>query len=115
MKYELVYDKAGTYLGQAAHYPVFVESELQDKGYVTMVRILHTGGSRNVEQTEGSKEIHIRGAKAVWILAKTAAQVEMGEMEDFPGVESTGNHRCGVGRPEERSGEIPYKRRQLEL
>lgn len=88
MKYELVYDKAGTYLGQAAHYPVFVESELQDKGYVTMVRILHTGGSRNVEQTEGSKEIHIRGAKAVWILAKTAAQVEMGEMEDFPGVKA---------------------------
>ncbi|MFQ8979199.1 MAG: hypothetical protein ACLR6I_00520 [Waltera sp.] len=70
MKYELVYDKAGTYLGQAAHYPVFVESELQDKGYVTMVRILHTGGSRNVEQTEGSKEIHIRGAKAVWILGE---------------------------------------------
>ena len=62
MKYELVYDKAGTYLGQAAHYPVFVESELQDKGYVTMVRILHTGGSRNVEQTEGSKKIHIRGS-----------------------------------------------------
>lgn len=88
MKYELVYDEAGTYLGQAAHYPVFVESELQDKGYVTMVRILHTGGSRNVEQTEGSKKIHIRGAQAVWILAKTAAQVEMGEMEDFPGVKA---------------------------
>ena len=63
MKYELVYDKAGTYLGQAAHYPVFVESELQDKGYVTMVRILHTGGSRNVEQTEGQQRNPHPGSK----------------------------------------------------
>lgn len=114
MKYELVYDKAGTYLGQAAHYPVFVESELQDKGYVTMVRILHTGGSRNVEQTEGSKEIHIRGAKAVWIWRRRLPRLKWEKWKIFRG-ESTGNHRCGVGRPEERSGEIPYKRRQLEL
>ena len=88
MKYELVYDKAASYLGQAAHYPVFSDSELQDKGYVTMVRVLHMGGSKSLEQTEGKKRIHIRGARAVWILAKTAAQVEMGEMEDFPGVKA---------------------------
>ena len=89
MKYELVYDKAVSYLGQVAHYPVFPDSELQDKGYVTTVRILHMGGSKSLEQTEGKKRrIHIRGARAVWILAKTAAQVEMGEMEDFPGVKA---------------------------
>ena len=85
MKYELVYDKAASYLGQAAHYPVFSDSELQDKGYVTMVRVLHMGGSKSLEQTEGKKRIHIRGARAVWILAKTAAQVEMGEMKIFRG------------------------------
>lgn len=56
MKYELVYDKAASYLGQAAHYPVFSDSELQDKGYVTMVRVLHMGGSKSLEQTEGKKE-----------------------------------------------------------
>ncbi len=88
MKYELIYDKAASWLGQAAHYPAFPGSELREKGYVTMVRLLHVGGSRSQEPSDSGEKIHIRGAKAVWILAKTAAAVEMGEMKDFPGAKA---------------------------
>lgn len=87
MKYELLYDANAAYLGQAAHYPAYPGSELADRGYVTLVRIFALGGEKRLEKAEGGNRIHIRGARAVWMIAKTAAQVKAGAISEFPGKE----------------------------
>lgn len=87
MKYELLYDADATYLGQAAHYPAYPGSELADRGYVTLVRIFALGGEKRLEKAEGGNQIHIRRARAVWMIAKTAAQVKLGAISEFPGKE----------------------------
>ncbi len=100
MRYRKLSDTACTHLGLVAHYPGFPGSELSEGGYAGITRVVRIGGtaerlfgpdSHEPIQTgdEQNPILRIQGARAVFLITKSARTHAMGSFDDFP---STGRH-----------------------
>lgn len=84
----------GAYIGQAAHYPVYENSEIQKGGFAGVTYIVTKGGQKTA--CEAGKlpdvmaaepgvfyKIRITDAEEVFLITKSDRDLEMGTMEEF--------------------------------
>ncbi|MCJ1697808.1 glycoside hydrolase N-terminal domain-containing protein [Rathayibacter caricis] len=89
----------GSYIGQVAHYPSYSNSELRNGGFAGVTYVVTRGGSKERVETgvaggpravPGSTKygIAIRGAEEVFLVTRSARDVDMGEWDRFAGQNS---------------------------
>lgn len=94
LQYKKLADEKGEYLGLAAHYPVYENSELKNGGFAGITRVIAIGGSQervnlgtiddylNAGENE-NYGIRVKDAKTLILITKSDRDIEMGTKEAF--------------------------------
>lgn len=98
LKYKKLVGENCEYIGFAAHYPNYENSELKNGGYATVVYVVCEGGTKKAtdignvkdEQYCGKKDpaIKIKNADAVYLISVSDRTYDMGAYDDFADAES---------------------------
>lgn len=94
LRYRQYAAQDGAYIGQAVHYPVYENSEIQKGGFAGVTYIVTKGGQKTACEagilTGGLAaepsvfyKIRITDAEEVFLITKSARDLEMGTMEEF--------------------------------